>query len=427
MYRTQSNQMKGLTKTEYEALREMCRYAKNLYNVGLYSIRQFFFLEGKYLRYESNYHAVKGNENYALLQAGVGQQILKVVDRSFRSFFNLLKKAKQGEYRFHDVKIPHYLKKDGYFPLILSTNAIVIKDGYLQIPMSHEFARAHPDLERIKVPFPTRLQGKTIKEVRIIPIQNARFFTVQFVYEASEEPQEVSQKSALAIDLGLDNLAMCVNSTDGSSFLIDGKQLKSINHQYNGRLAKLQSILDLQKLPRSEQIARITMTRNHRVHDYMMKAARYIINYCLVNRIGTVIVGYNPDWKHDIHLGKRNHQNFVQIPHGQLRTQLENLCKQYRIRYVEQEESYTSQASFLDSDTMPIWNGSHQNVAFSGKRVKRGLYRAADGHPVNADTNGAANILRKSNHRLDAERRAIQRVLVVARGLLANPLRVKLT
>ena len=133
----------------------MCRYAKNLYNVGLYSIRQYFFLEGKYLRYESHYHAVKDNENYAWLQAGVGQQILKVVDRSFRSFLNLLKNAKQGEYRFHDVKIPHYLKKDGYFPLILSTNAIVIKDGYLQIPMSHEFARAHPDLERIKVPFPT--------------------------------------------------------------------------------------------------------------------------------------------------------------------------------------------------------------------------------------------------------------------------------
>ncbi len=184
MYLTQSNQIKGLTKTEYEALREMCRYAKNLYNVGLYSIRQYFFLEGKYRRYDSHYHAVKDNENYALLQAGVGQQILQVVDRSFRSFFNLLKKAKQGEYRFHDVKIPHYLEKDGYFPLVLSTNAIVIKDGDLQVPMSHAFQRAHPDLERIRIPFPARLEGKTIKEVRILPRERARFFTVQFVYEA---------------------------------------------------------------------------------------------------------------------------------------------------------------------------------------------------------------------------------------------------
>jgi transposase len=87
VYLAQSNQIKGLDKSEYEALREMCRYAKNLYNVGLYSIRQYFFAEGRYLRYESTYRAVKDNENYVLLQAGVSQQILKVVDRSFRSFF----------------------------------------------------------------------------------------------------------------------------------------------------------------------------------------------------------------------------------------------------------------------------------------------------------------------------------------------------
>ena len=187
MYLTQRNQIKGLDKNEYEALRKMCRYAKNLYDVGLYSIRQHFFSEGYYLRYESNYQAVKDNENYALLQAGVSQQILKVVDRSFRSFFNLLKKAKKGEYRYHDVRIPHYLEKDGYFPLILSTNAIVIKEGFLQVPMSHGFKPSHPDLERIKIPFPARLEGKNIKEVRIIPIERARFFKVQFVYEASEE------------------------------------------------------------------------------------------------------------------------------------------------------------------------------------------------------------------------------------------------
>ncbi len=183
MYRTQSNQIKGLDKNEYEALREMCRYAKNLYNVGLYSIRQYFFAEGRYLRYESNYQVVKDNENYALLQAGVSQQILKVVDRSFRSFFNLLKKAKKGEYRYHDVRIPHYLEKDGYFPLILSTNAMVIKEGSLHVPMSHGFTQSHPDLERIKIPFPARLEGKHIKEVRIIPVERARFFTVQFIVD----------------------------------------------------------------------------------------------------------------------------------------------------------------------------------------------------------------------------------------------------
>jgi len=216
---------------------------------------------------------------------------------------------------------------------------IVIKDDDLQVPMSHAFKRAHPDLERIRISFPARLEGKTIKEVRILPRDRARLFSVQFVYEAAPEPSAALTDAALTMDLGLDNLATCVNRADGSSFIIDGKSLKSINHQYNVRTTKLQALLDRQKLPRSERMARITMTRNHRVYDTMMKVARYLINYCLANRIGTIIVGYHPDWKRDIHLGKRNHQNFMQIPHGQLRAQLESLCDRYGIRYVEQEES----------------------------------------------------------------------------------------
>ncbi len=419
MYLTQRNHIKGLTNHEYEALREMCRYAKNLYNVGLYSIRQYFFAQGRYLRYESNYQAVKDNENYALLQAGVSQQMLTVVDRSFRSFFNRLTRAKRGEYHYRDMRIPHYLEKDDYFPLILSTNAMVIQEGFLQVPMSHRFQQSHPDLERIKILFPARLAGKAIKEVRIVPMEQARFFKVPFVYEAIDATKPVFEDKALAIDLGLDHLATCVNSTDGSSFIIDGKHLKPLNHQYNVRLAQLQSIVDHQNLPRSAQMARMTMNHHNQVHDVMMKAARYIINDCLAREMGTLVIGYNPDWKRGANLGKRNNQNFVQIPHGQLRNQLGNLCARYGIRYVEQEESYTSKVSALDDDTIPVWNGTHQDVAFHGQRGQRGLYRTKNGPGLNADVNGAANILRKSTHRLNLER--------VARGLLANPLRVKLT
>lgn len=160
------------------------------------------------------------------------------------------------------------------------------------------------------------------------------------------------------------------------------------------------------------------MNRHHHVHDYLMKSARYIVNYCRAHGIGKILVGYNPDWTRDVNMGPRNNQNFVQIPHGQLRNQLENLGQRYGIRYVEQEASYTSKASFLDHDRIPRWNGTHPEVSFSGTRVKRGLYRVSHNRVLNADVNGAANILRKSNHRLDVER--------VARGLLANPLRVKL-
>ncbi len=427
MYLPQSNQIEGLHKREYEALGEMCRYAKGLYNVGLYSIRQYFFAEDGYLRYESNYQVVKDNESYAWLQAGVGQQILTVLERSFRYFFDLLKKAKSGEYRYHDVRVPRYPEKDGYFPLIFSTNAIVIKDGYFQVPMSREFHRLHPDLERIRIPFPSRLEAETIKEVRILPVEKARFFTVQFVYESLEEAQPtLSPDKALAIDLGLDNLATCVNRTDGASFIIDGKNLKSINHQCNVRMATLQSIVDKEKLPRSEQMAKLTRNRTRQVHDYMTKSARYIVHYCLSHEKGTIIVGYHPDWKREISIGTQHNQNFVERPHGQLLNPLENLDERDDIQYVEQEESDTSPASFLDDDDIPVGNRTHQEVKFSGKQGKqgkqgkRGLYRASNSRMVNADVNRAANILPKSNHRFfDGER--------VARGLLANPLRGQLT
>ena len=160
-------------------LREMCQYSNNLYNVALYNIRQYYFQEKKFLRYEENYRVCKENENYSLLQAGVSQQTLKVVDRNFKSFFNLIKKAKSGDYRFRDIKIPHYRKKGGMFNLILSTNAINIKDGFLIIPMSREFSKLHGG-RQIKIPFPVRLKGKTIKEVRICPIHNGIYFKIQY-------------------------------------------------------------------------------------------------------------------------------------------------------------------------------------------------------------------------------------------------------
>ena len=178
MYLTQSNVIRKLSKEEYAMLREMCRYSNNLYNVALYNIRQYYFQEKKFLRYEENYHVCKTNENYGLLQAGVSQQTLKVVDRSFKSFFNLIKKAKSGEYRFQDIKMPHYREKGGLFNLVLSTNAINIKDGFLTVPVSREFSKLHGG-KQIRIPFPGRLVDKKIKEVRICPVYGGRYFKIQ--------------------------------------------------------------------------------------------------------------------------------------------------------------------------------------------------------------------------------------------------------
>ena len=374
MYLTQSNVIRSLSKEEYKMLREMCQYSNNLYNVALYNIRQYFFQEKKFLQYEENYHVCKENENYRLLQAGVSQQTLKVVDRSFKSFFNLVKKAKNGEYRFKDIAIPHYQEKGGLFNLILSTNAISIKDGFLTIPMSREFSKAHNG-KKIRIPFPSRLEGKTVKEVRICPDRRGTYFKIQYCYVQEKEPAAVDQKKVLAIDIGLENLAACITNT-GTSFL--------------------------------------------RARDCIRKTARYIVNYCIEQGIGTIVCGYNKDFKRCINLGKVTNQQFTQISFGNLRETLANLCERYGLQYVEQEESYTSKASCLDLDDIPVYRSEQPYTGtFSGKRIRRGLYRFSDGRIANADINGAANILRKSKQNFNFEE--------LCAGLLDSPLRIRLS
>ena len=418
MYLTQSNVIRSLSKEEYKMLREMCQYSNNLYNVALYNIRQYFFQEKKFLQYEGNYHVCKENENYRLLQAGVSQQILKVADRSFKSFFSLIKKAKNGEYRFKDINIPHYREKGGLFNLVLSTNAISIKDGFLLVPMSREFSKAHNG-KKIKIPFPSRLEGKMIKEVCIGPDQRGAYFKIQYCYEQEKELVDVDPKRVLAIDIGLDNLAACITNT-GTSFLMDGRKLKSINQYWNKRKAKLQSIAEKQGLKTTKQIARLTRKRNDRAKDYVRKTARYIIDYCINQKIGTVVCGYNKEFKRDINLGKVTNQQFTQISFSGLRKMLASLCERYGLQYIEQEESYTSKASCLDLDDIPVYNPEQPYVGtFSGKRIKRGLYRFSDGRIANSDINGAANILRKSKQNFNFEE--------LCKGLLASPLRIRLS
>lgn len=418
MYLTQSNVIRKLSKEEYAMLREMCQYSNNLYNVALYNIRQYYFKEKKFLNYEENYHVCKENENYGLLQAGVSQQTLKVADRSFKSFFNLIKKAKKGDYRFQDIKIPHYREKGGLFNLILSTNAINIKNGFLIIPMSRCFSRLH-DGRQIKIPFPARLEDKRIKEVRICPVYNGRYFKIQYCYLQKEEKQNVTPDKVLAIDIGLENLATCVTNI-GTSFIMDGRKLKSINHYWNNQKAHYQSIADKQGIKKTHRLYRLARKRNNRIQDYIRKTARYIINYCIDHQIGTVVCGYNPDFTRSMNLGKKVNQQFTQISFGNLREAMQNLCERYGIKYIEQEESYTSKASCLDLDDIPVYNAENPYTGiFSGKRVQRGLYRFADGRTANADVNGAANILRKSKQNFDFEE--------LCRGLLDSPLRIRVS
>ena len=415
MYLTIKQQVKHLTKEEYNILRELCRTAKNLTNQAIYNVRQHYFQEKQYLRYESNYHEIKNCENYKLLNSNMAQQTLKNVDAMFKSFFALIKLAKQGKYNFRYIKLPNYLPKNGYANLIIGM--INIKDDMtLTIPYSYTFKKKYDTKIQIKVP--KLLEDKKIKEIQIIPKFNARFFEIQYTYEVQEENIQLNTNNALAIDLGVNNLCTCVTNT-GKSFIVDGRKLKSINQFFNKQNARLQSIKDKQNIKRqTKKQFLISRKRKNRVDDYINKACRYIINYCLTNDIGTLVIGYNQSFQNKANLGKKTNQIFTQLPFGKIREKLEYLCRRYNINYILQEESYTSKASFFDNDKLPVYNMDNpQTYEFSGKRVKRGLYQTKDGYRFNADCNGALNILHKSN--------VVDLSVLYSRGALDTPKRIR--
>ena len=415
IYLTVKQQTKHLSKEDYITIKELCHTAKNLANEAIYNVRQYYFAEGEFLIYEKNYALLKNSPNYKTLNSNMAQQILKEVDCSFKSFFGLLKLAKQGKYAFKDCKLPHYLPKDGYTTLIIGF--VRLNGNKLILPFSNSFKKTHKSVE---ITIPPILLGKTIKEIRIIPKANARFFEIQYIYEAECIQRNLNTNNALALDLGINNLITAV-SNSGKSFIIDGKRLKSINQWFNKENGRLQSVKDKQHLgkkPTNKQKA-AARNRNNKVNDYMNKAARMVMDYCINNDIGTLIVGYNGMFQRNSHIGKQNNQNFVNIPYGQLRNKLEYLCKLNGIVFVKQEESYTSKSSFWDGDDIPVYNADNQkDYSFRGKRLHRGLYKTASGKTINADVNGALNIMRKS--------RVVDMNILYSRGEVDTPIRIRI-
>lgn len=414
IYLTVKQQVKQLSKEDYLNIKKLAHAAKNLANEAIYNVRQHYFQEGNYLSYEKNYARLKTSPNYKILNSNMAQQILKEVDGSFKSFFGLIKIAKKGNYSFRDIKLPKYLPKDGFTTLVIGF--VRLKGNQLTIPYSRQFKKEH---KAITITIPPILQNKKVKEIRIIPKANARFFEIQYTYEVNEEQRDLNKNKALAIDLGINNLATCVTST-GESFIVDGRRLNSINQWYNKQNARLQQIKDKQgygKKPTNRQKDN-ARNRNNKVNDYMSKTARIIIHYCLEHQIGQLVCGYHETFQQNVNLGKKTNQGFVHIPFGKLREKLAYLSQLYGIQFVTQEESYTSKASFFDDDLIPTYNQEYPiHHEFSGKRVHRGLYRTKSGLVLNADVNGALNILKKSS--------VVSLSGLYGRGELDTPIRIK--
>lgn len=359
----------------YDELNHLCLLSKNLYNATLYTVRQYYFANKQFLSYQAvNKLFVSGNQpDYRALPAKVAKHTQMLVEQNFKSFFGLLKLKAQGKYN-KPIKIPRYLKKTGKQIVHYEKGAISFKaQGFIQ-------------LSKTNIKIKTKLTKESVQFVRLVPKNH--YVVIEIGYNV-KEPELKSNNNVLAIDIGVNNIASFV-TTDGDKCLINGRQLKYINHNYNKAVADAKSKLKITHNKNSSHyISQITNKRNNRINDYLHKITTYIVNHAVSKNIGTIVVGYNKEWKQDTNMGKVNNQNFVHIPFYRLINLLEYKCCLKGIRFQTITESYTSKCSFVDNEEIK----KHQT--YSGKRISRELFKTKDGIIINADINGAYNILKK--------------------------------
>ena len=360
----------------YKELDNVCFLSKNLYNKALYLVRQHYFNTKEYLNYYEISRLMINSKDvdYYALPTRVSSQTLMLLDRNFKSFFSLLKKKKNKDYD-KPIRIPKYLDKQGRYIAVFNKYAVskrFLKKGLIK-------------LANISNVVKTKVKLEDLKEVRVLPRTN--HYIIEVVYVKAEKPLLENNKRYAAIDLGLNNLAT-VSSNVEKPFIINGRPLKSINQRWNKHKANLQSHLkDNKKV--SKQLALITEKRNNRVKDYLHKSSRKIVNFLVSNKISTLVIGYNEEWKQNINIGSVNNQSFVTIPFLIFVQQLQYKCKLEGINVILTEESYTSKCSFLDNEPL------EKKDNYKGKRITRGLFKSSTNKLINADLNGSLNILRK--------------------------------
>jgi putative transposase len=370
----------------YSVIDEAAFKSKNLYNAGNYEVRQSYIHKGKYLNYNEVQRRMQSSDAYKALPAKVSQQVLMQLDHDWKAFFKARDAYDKDPSKFLGrPKLPGYKHKtEGRNMLVYTIQAISRGKHGLQRGI------IKPSQLAIEV----KTKQKDINQVRIVPRKG--FYVVEVVYGKEVEQASVNPAYYAGIDIGMNNLvALTSNKPNFKAIIVNGRPVKSINQFYNKRKAELQKKLG--HTGATKRLERMTNKRNRRIDHYMHTASKRIIDLLVKEGIGVLCIGKNDAWKQEANMGKRNNQNFVQIPHARFIEVLQYKAELVGIRVVVTEESYTSKASLLDLDPLPVRdpNNGNEKYTFSGKRVKRGLYRASDGRKINADINGAGNIIRK--------------------------------
>src|SRR4028118_1227428 len=373
------------TEYRFPEIDELAFKSKNLYNAANYVIRQSFVYGWSYINYNEMNSLMKSHQAYKALPAKVSQQILMILDKNWKSFFEAVK-----AYKVDDSKFTGRPKRPLYKDKVKGRNILVYT---IQAISSKQLKKGIVKLSGTNLSIKTKVNPAQICQVRVVPKCDS--YVIEVIYDEPESTVS-EDKFVASIDLGLNNLVALTSNQPGfTPLLINGRPLKSINQFYNKRKARLQSQLKRGRKT-SSRIQRLTRCRNQKVDNYLHHTSRLIVDLLVAKQIETLVIGKNVQWKNESNLGKQTNQNFVNVPHARLIEMLEYKAQLVGIKVIVQEESYTSQSSFLNLDPIPVYGKTGNDVIFSGKRIKRGLYKTSVGQLINSDVNGAYNILRKA-------------------------------
>lgn len=355
-----------------------CHLAKNLYNAANYNVRQSFIKEGKWVRRFDLQKSMRDCNDYRELPAQSSQAMLKQLDDNWKAFFGAIREYKKHPEKFKArPRLPNYIRKDGETVLSFTNQQCYIEKEVLKFP------------KKIGLEVQTRLSDETkLKEVRIVPIGYG--YVVEIVYEKEFPELKPKKNRVAAIDIGLVNLAAMVDNTGGIPVVVKGGAVKAMNQFYNKERSYYRSINAHQRTKSTKRTRRIDAKRSFKLNDYFHKTSRRIVDLCDARDIDTLVIGHNDGWKQGIELGKRNNQNFVSVPFNKLIHQLTYKAQEKGIEVVLVNESHTSKCSFLDKEKVC------HHEKYKGNRFKRGLFRSKKGTVINADVNGAYNILKKA-------------------------------
>ena len=370
------------TDERFDLIKNLCHLSKNLYNASLYDVRQYYFETKSYRTWQSQAPLFSKNKqpDYYALQSHLAQQVLMQVGRQFLGFFHNKSNKKK--------RIPKYKDKNGY-------NVITFNKVTISRQVDFDEDKQIYTYTLCKRSYNLKIQSTkpNVKMVKFVYDEANDLIKCFKIYEVEQPKLKRDNSRYFSIDPGLNNIVSIYNNIGIRPLLYNGRPIKSINQYYNKTNAKLKSELPT-NVKSSKRLKQLSLKRNNKIDYEMHKISSHIINEAVKNNISKIIIGNNVGWKNEINIGRRNNQNFVNIPHTKLFNQLLYKGLLNGIEVIFTEESYTSKASFFDKDELPVY-GENDNYKFSGKRITRGLYKDSKGNLWNADLNGGGNIMRK--------------------------------